>query len=351
MKLILFFLLGVIFSVRAMEREQALQQFSTPVNSELHSFSLTDFSDEIKIKFLEYTSYDDSVEKGIKNAYSLASTCRDFLRLFGDSSFVKNLVFSIESRRQNVPCIFQKKDAHYNRCLKALAMKLKTKVAIQWYYNQVGNKGTFCDFKRILSFERMDFRTIMKHYYGGVDVSEHRIIDARPVKVLDIPEHPLQQSKERAPLKVLSLKSCYLNDLAGLLYVQDLRTVQSFDISTNELTHLTPAALDRFENLTILNISYNNLQSISFDLFFKLKKLKLLDLSHNQIKIILCDLSEDLPEFDKIDLTFNKLARIEPDVLDRISVGIMDLRDNPIANIEELKTVAKPVNKRILVDE
>jgi len=347
----IFFLLGVIPSVQAMEKESVVSGCSTPADSVPFCFSLTHFPDEINLRFFELVIEDNPLPVAIKNVYSLAATCKDFYRLFNDEQLTSRLILRLE-KRMGEPEI-KSADVHtsYYWRLFAAAIKLRTKNAVGWVLKKVGNSGPLKDFKRVSSRERMDLKSILLEYYGGLSFAEFRLIDSRPVKILEIAETPTFGKERGRPLKVLSFKSCSLNTLNGLLNVSDLRTVDIFEVSGNVISEIDPTCLARFENLTRLDLAFNNLQTINLGIFAALKKLKTLDLSRNNIQTVSYTAQDKGPDLDKVDLSFNKITTIDPAVLEKISARVIDLKNNNITNAEHIKQLSKPVTKRILVDE
>ena len=351
MKILIFFLLGVISSVQTMEKESVVSRCSTPAGSLPSCYFLIDFPDEIKIKFFEYTADEGSVKDGIKNVQSLAYSCKDFFRLFNDEQFIKNLILRLE-KRAGEPKIQSddKKTLYYWRLL-AVVTKLKNKIALKWFFKQVGTKGPIKDLKRISSKECMDLAVLLKENYGGLNVAEYRFINKRPIKILEADEPCLYGQQKARLVKVLSLKSCGLINLDGLLSLYDLPTVDVFDVSGNVISEIDAECLGRFENLVTLDLANNNLQSINLGIFVPLKKLKTIDISVNKIKTVLCALYNDGPNLDKLDLSHNNIEYINPGVIEKISARIIDLTNNKVKNAESLKALSKSVTKRILVDE
>ena len=351
MKILMFILLGVISSTQAMEREQALSRCSTPVVSLRFCNSLTDLPDEMNLKIFELVIEDNPLSRAIKNVCSLARTCKDFYRLFNDESLTRNLILRLE-KKMGEPELkpADAKTAYFWR-LFAAALKLRTKNAVGWVLKKVGNSGPTKDFKRVSSRERMDLKHILLENYGGLSFSEFRLIDSKPIKILEMAETPSFGKERGRPLKVLSLKSCSLNTLHGLLYISDLRTVDIFEVAGNVISEIDPDCLGRFENLVTLDLANNNLQTIDMAVFSQLKKLKMLDLSRNKLHTVSCTVNECGPNLDKIDLSFNEITYLDLFVIQKISACVIDLKNNRIANVEELKALSKPVTKRILVDE
>lgn len=353
MKILMFFLLGVISSAQAMEKESVLSSFSAHADSYEPRFCLTDFSDEIKIKFYDYVAQISSLEIGIKSIYSLASSCRDFRRLFNDEALIKSLVLHLEKRIEDpvVQSMDKKKTIHYWRLL-AVVTKLKNKIALRWFFSSVDpNSSPIKNIKRVSSKECMDLTNVLNQYYGGLSVAEYRFLNKRPVKILESIETNRLENKKTRLIKSLSLKACGLVNLDGLLSLYDLKTVHIFDVSANKISEINAEYLAPFENLITLDFANNDLQSIDLGIFATLKHLKIVDLSINKISTVLCTSYVLGNILERLDLSRNALTYVNPGVIEKVRAGTIDLTSNKIRNAESLKALAHVISKRILVDE
>ena len=90
---------------------------------------------------------------------------------------------------------------------------------------------------------------------------------------------------ESKNLKVLNLSNNINIMTLDLTMLTEQNSLTYFNMSRNCIRIILPHSFEFFENLEILNLSYNRL-SIGFHLFNKLRNLKILDLSHNEIRVI-----------------------------------------------------------------
>lgn len=94
---------------------------------------------------------------------------------------------------------------------------------------------------------------------------------------------------------------------------KNMEKLNEIDLSFNEILHFNETTFSRPNDtvsLTILNISNNRLENVTFEDSGKWGKLRSLDLSHNRIEKL--EIKVELPELETIDLSFNILKFLLP---------------------------------------
>ncbi|XP_041009191.1 probable LRR receptor-like serine/threonine-protein kinase At3g47570 [Juglans microcarpa x Juglans regia] len=87
-----------------------------------------------------------------------------------------------------------------------------------------------------------------------------------------------------------------------------LDTLESLDLSRNEITGEIPSIIGAFESLNYLDFSNNSLQGGIPQSFGNLKGLDLLDISYNNLSGVIPKSLEALPYIRYLNLSFNKLV-------------------------------------------
>ncbi|ORX87418.1 outer arm dynein light chain 1 [Anaeromyces robustus] len=117
------------------------------------------------------------------------------------------------------------------------------------------------------------------------------------------------------------------------------KNINSITLHSNNIKVIEQGILHKFINLTILDLSSNQIEKIQG--LEKLYNLKILNLSNNKIKII--EGLSELRALSKLLLAYNNIKTLEGFVqLHGIhySLFILDIRGNNIENIEEIKYLA-----------
>lgn len=118
------------------------------------------------------------------------------------------------------------------------------------------------------------------------------------------------------------------NDLKTLDHIFPPSNLSHLDLSHNEISSITDSVFQNFQNMQILDLSRNKLEVIhpnafqgiySPGEFMPLKSLKNLYLSHNLIKTLDKDQFDHVTKLEYLDLSYNPLEELNEDVITAIS--------------------------------
>ncbi|CAH1796813.1 unnamed protein product [Owenia fusiformis] len=122
-----------------------------------------------------------------------------------------------------------------------------------------------------------------------------------------------------------------LND--GSFQFEYLTSLQTLDLSYNDLQHISPNAFTDIHQLTTLYLNDNHLDDITH-IFKGLKKLQTLNCSSNQITMIGKGDMYDLRDLQFFDIGTNKLSVIEEDAFSELQkLTFLDLRENRLTTV------------------
>ncbi|CAG5096837.1 Similar to fliI: Protein flightless-1 (Drosophila melanogaster) [Cotesia congregata] len=133
-------------------------------------------------------------------------------------------------------------------------------------------------------------------------------------------------------LEHLSLVKNNLERLYGEL--TDLGCLRSLNIRHNSLkTSGVPCELFNLEELTTLDLGYNNLKEVPEGLE-KARSLLNLNLSHNQIETIPNSLFINLTDLLFLDLSYNRLETLPPQTRRLSNLQTLNLNHNPLGHFQ-----------------
>lgn len=111
-------------------------------------------------------------------------------------------------------------------------------------------------------------------------------------------------------------------------------SLETLDVSANNITEFPSSFFSSFSNLLKLNISYNNLRTVTNDLFQELAALKILDASGNRIKSIDGKGLQHLASLNKLYLSNNRLSGLDfVEVLPKVNT--LDVSNNRLSFLGE----------------
>ncbi|XP_055611784.1 leucine-rich repeat transmembrane neuronal protein 3-like [Uranotaenia lowii] len=148
-------------------------------------------------------------------------------------------------------------------------------------------------------------------------------------------------------IKIIASKTVFLEKLRSFHIVDcnmteldaskwNFPSLQSLTLSHNQLSRI-PVGLNNFENLTYLNIDYNQLDSFDFSVFEGFDYLQILSLNHNQLRTFKVGDSIRLPSLSALYLSYNRLNGVEELLkLDLPALEEVDLTLNDLTWSKEL---------------
>lgn len=167
------------------------------------------------------------------------------------------------------------------------------------------------------------------------DISERRIIKG----LMDIIENDygFNFSTEMGSVIEVQMISTGLASIPrNLIFLPKLYKLQ---LQTNKIKKLR--MIERFKNLTILNLSDNKLTSAGLSLLTQISTLKSINLAYNEIDSL--KNFENLRGLESLNLSNNDISEIPP--LPNLSnLKFLDLSGNPIKKLENIQYLEKLIS-------
>ncbi|CAH2242315.1 jg25229 [Pararge aegeria aegeria] len=147
------------------------------------------------------------------------------------------------------------------------------------------------------------------------------------------PENLLHAFKD---LRVLNLDRCLLKELPAFATGSNLKTLRELILSSNQIKNLSDeTAFRNLDNLYMLDLAGNVIESIDSNLFKPLKKLKILVLRDNKLTNLPNTLFKDMKSLANIDLSHNKIQGVPVDAFRGTSLKNLNLASNRITYITD----------------
>lgn len=156
----------------------------------------------------------------------------------------------------------------------------------------------------------------------------------RHIKFIDFSRNEMSDTSELLThafqeMNILNLDRCFLTGLPNFALRHNMRTMKQLIMSTNQINNLdNSTAFVNLDNLEILNLAYNKINSIVGNIFVPLKKVKIIVLRNNKLKSIPDNLFRDLPELANLDLSHNLIDFIPVNAFRGAPLKNLNLSDN-----------------------
>ncbi|CAG4947894.1 unnamed protein product [Colias eurytheme] len=161
----------------------------------------------------------------------------------------------------------------------------------------------------------------------------------------------LEESCLRYYTKTLSLDLSYNNvKYVKNLAFKSLVNLQHLNLSHNAIEDILPYSLIQYESrqteLRDIDLSYNNIRTISNEAFQYMNNLKELYLDHNEIEVLGDDIFANLRNLSILYLQFNKISTLSMSLINLLSLEYLDLSYNNIIKVNgfELNRLQKLIN-------
>ncbi|XP_053619524.1 carboxypeptidase N subunit 2-like [Plodia interpunctella] len=166
----------------------------------------------------------------------------------------------------------------------------------------------------------------------SVDIFENNKV----IKFLDLSRNDMSDAPENllrtfTQIDFLNLDRCFLNEVPSFAIKINLRTMKHLILSTNQITKLDdPKTFFNLDNLEILNLAENAIESISDNIFKPLKKLKFIALRNNNLRTIPDTLFKNMPKLVVVYLQNNLLESLPVNAFKSSGVKTLNVGGNKI---------------------
>ena len=310
----------------------------------LEECGLLSISADIHWMIFEFLSEDETFVKAVANMKALARTCKQFWQVFSNEKLNGKVIVKWEKRTRDEKTKLDEASLYWRFFM--MANKLQNSGALQWFSSQKNNEKIATKINDMTSVQHALLKDALIKLAGGLTVTEYKLFDKRPIKVLELREFGMPVPS----CIMLSLKTFSLRSLAGIEKVPDLTSVENLNLSGNYLTHIDEALIKRLTNLTRIDFAHNNLLAVNLDAFAELPSLQSLDFYCNQIEEISCNVPFKNTGLGSINFAFNQIKNLDPKIFTRFQARSIDLSNNPLKNRQEIRAISKPVTNRIMLD-
>ena len=189
--------------------------------------------------------------------------------------------------------------------------------------------GTFMRLKylKYLSLKHNFIKTLHEKSFQGLlkletlELSHNDIVEFNPDTFMELKQ-----------LKSLSMSYNKLTSLTGKCFSN---SIQTLDLSFNNISKIDNEVFDSTVSLAVINLSHNNLSAISTFTFISMRSLTTLDLSYNNIYKIEPNSFANLNSLVKLSFSHNKLENLEEKTEFPMGIKIFDASNNFFTDISE----------------
>ncbi|KAK7896772.1 hypothetical protein WMY93_022097 [Mugilogobius chulae] len=218
--------------------------------------------------------------------------------------------------------------------------------------NRIVSMGTNC-FHGLHSLETLDlnYNSLMEFPVAIRSLQHLKELGFHSNNIQSIPEHaftgnpslmtiffydnPIQSVGRSAFQNLPELRTLSLNGAANLTEFPNLTgtaSLESLTITGAKITSLPPSICDQLPNLELLDLSYNQLQTLP--LFSGCESIQTLDLHHNEIEELEENTFHGLMSLRSLDLSWNKLSTVKPNCFSALpALTKLDLSSNHIVSL------------------
>ncbi|CAG9794746.1 unnamed protein product [Diatraea saccharalis] len=175
----------------------------------------------------------------------------------------------------------------------------------------------------------------------GRDMNPYIFDQSTHIKFMDFSRNDMTDSKDILldafeELDFLNLDRCQLNEVPKFATKSNLKTIKHLMLSTNNIRAINDSKIFmNLENLEILNLSYNIIESIAADVFTPLKKLKMIKLMNNRLTQIPDTLFRNIPNLNNVDLSHNLIEFVPVNAFRSSPIKHLNLSDNRFSYLSD----------------
>lgn len=218
--------------------------------------------------------------------------------------------------------------------------------------NRIVSMGTNC-FHGLHSLETLDlnYNTLMEFPTAIHSLKHLRELGFHSNNIQSIPEHaftgnpsltiiffydnPIQSVGRSAFKNLPELQTLSLNGATNLTEFPDLagtKSLESLTITGAKISSLPPSVCEQLPNLELLDLSYNQLQTLP--VFSGCDNIQKIDLHHNEIQELEENTFHGLMSLRSLDLSWNKLSSLKPHSFSALpALTSLDLSSNEIVSL------------------
>ncbi|KAM7367395.1 hypothetical protein PAMP_015300 [Pampus punctatissimus] len=230
--------------------------------------------------------------------------------------------------------------------------KLGRLVVLHLNNNRIVSMGTNC-FHGLHSLETLDlnYNSLIEFPTAIRSLSHLKELGFHSNNIQSIPEHaftgnpslitiffydnPIQSVGRSAFQNLPELRTLSLNGAADLTEFPDLmgtKSLESLTITGARITSLPGAVCEQLPNLQLLDLSYNQIQTLPS--FSGCESIQKIDLHHNEIEELEENTFHGLMSLRSLDLSWNRLSTVKPNSFSALPALIkLDLSANQLSSL------------------
>lgn len=183
-------------------------------------------------------------------------------------------------------------------------------------------------------FSKLRHLDLSKNALIGKDISAYLFDKSKNIRYLDFSRKNMNGSPNNLlyalqVLEFLNLNRCGLSEVPQFATVSNLKTMKHLILSSNEINRLdNPMTFVNLDNLEILNLAYNFIESIHENVFKSIRTLKTIVLKNNRLKVIPETLFQNMNKLVNIDLSHNLIEFVPVNAFRGSNTKNLNLSDN-----------------------
>lgn len=194
------------------------------------------------------------------------------------------------------------------------------------------------------AFDRLTKLTDLDLSNNAIDSQElHQSVfnNNRQLKSVDFSRNDMSGAKEDLLIEVPALETLildrsFLSEVPSFATRANMKTLKVLILSTNQISRLDdPTIFVNLDDLEILNLGGNAIESISENVFTPLRKVKTIVLKQNRLKQVPEKLFQNMPKLVSVDLSFNELEEIQVSPFRNTPMKNLNLSGNKLTFLPE----------------
>ncbi|KAL0811432.1 hypothetical protein ABMA28_009834 [Loxostege sticticalis] len=175
----------------------------------------------------------------------------------------------------------------------------------------------------------------------GVELKSHIFDNTKQLKYLNLTKNYFLEAPDNLlaslpSLLVLNLDKCVLTEVPSFAMRDNLKTLKNLSLTTNFISNLdNPTTFVNMDDLEVLDLNGNSIESVHENVFAPLKKVKTIYLRRNRLIKIPDKLFQNLPKLVNVDLAFNAIEKIQVTPFKNSPMKNLNLSGNRLTYLPE----------------